>query len=139
MQNPPGTIGYFAIILPDMDEFSGAFLIDDESREAEVNMTMASAMVSGSNPYGVLAATMVEGAMTGRQDVLAVASRAYSALTKHRFFYVVGHKEPGGTRTDIRLFKATTVDGAREELNNVPEVLEIKRKIMERSAGRVNH
>ncbi len=132
MTIPPNTIGYFAIIMPEEGEFSGAFLTDDPSTNSAVNLLMAGAMASGVNPYGTLAATIVEGATSGRADIVATAARAYSALTKSRYFYVVGRKDSGGTHTEIREFEARTVGDARAELEQVPEVIEIKNRIMER-------
>ena len=122
MSIPNNTIGYSAIIMPDMDEYQGFFLVDDPTTFNAVNMMMLTAVASGSNAYGALQAAMIEGATTGRQDVLNAAARAYSGLTKQRFFYVIGYKEEGGTRTEAIEFKARNIRGARKELESLPIV-----------------
>lgn len=133
MSIPNNTIGYCAIIMPAIDEYQGFFLIDDPTTFSQVNMMMLTAVASGVNAYGALQAAMADAALTGREDILKTAARAYSGLSKERFFYVVAEQvEGGGMKTEAIPFKAKTIATCRKEL----EALPITTAIRERRASR---
>lgn len=133
---PPDTIGYYGIVIPEDDAFSGYYLVKRPEDEQKVMMTMFNAMATP-EPHGALSAVMVEGALTGRPDVTHFAARAYSALTHVRYFVVIGHKEARGTRTEIRELPSESIEAARAGLEALPEVVALKKRIQKGLAGKV--
>lgn len=123
------TIGYFGIILPDENEFTGAFLTDGVVSDASVRKMLGMATQLGDYPAGNLSAVMIDGVKLGRPDILLTAALAYAKWSECNWFYVVGHLTDDGTYTEVREFEARTVDEARTELEQVPEVLAIRERI----------
>jgi len=131
----PETIGYFGIVMPDDDEFSGMFLLKNPADEKAIMMMMFN-VIPMPAPEGALSAIMVEGAMTGRPDLITIAARAYAAMFHKRHFVVIGYREGEGTRTEIRDLPSESLEEARAALNEVPEVVAIKRRIQESLKGK---
>lgn len=119
--------GYGAIILPELDEFQGFFLTENEAIDREaVKVQMMALAAQPTNIAAAIEAVMVEGYITGKEYLVAAGARALWGLKKKSFFYIVARKELGGTRTELFDLHATTVDEAKEEVNNLPLVLQIK-------------
>lgn len=130
MAFPKNTIGYGAVVLPHLDEFQGFFLVDDPALHKEAVMAqMGALMVQPKGVIGALQATIVEGVVTHRMDIVAAASLALHGITKQKFFWIKATKESGGTRTEMFPLKAESVQAAQIEVNNLPLVLEIKDRL----------
>jgi hypothetical protein len=97
-------------------------LIDREA----VKVQMMAMAVQPMNIPAAIEAVMVEGYITGKQYLVAAGARALWGITKKPFFYIVAHKEFGGTRTEMFELAATTVEEAQAEINRLPLVNLIK-------------
>lgn len=133
---PSETIGYFGIVMPDDNEFSGMFLLKNPADEKAIMMMMFNVMPMPA-PEGALSAIMVEGAMTGRPDLITIAARAYAAMFHTRHFVVIGYREDKGTRTEIRDLPSDSIDAARAALEAIPEVVAIKLRIQKGLKGNI--
>lgn len=140
MTTPSNTIGYFGIVVPEDNDFSGAFLLDDEEiRQQAVKLQMLALAATPFSVIGSLQAAIVDGCLNGRQDVVMVAARALHGITKDKFFIVIGYREPDGLRTEARPLNASTIDEARSALENAPEVMKIRNYYAEGGKGKLTN
>jgi hypothetical protein len=131
ISNPDGTIGYGAVIMSHLDEFQGFFLVQNEAVDREaVKMQMMALATQPEGIHGALQAVIVEGVVTKRWDVVAAGARALWGITKEPYFYIEATKEGGGTRTQMHVLKARSVEAAQIEVNHLPQVLEIKERLL---------
>ncbi|ARK07518.1 hypothetical protein LAV_00143 [Sphingobium phage Lacusarx] len=128
---PPNTIGFGAVVIPSLDEFQGFYLIDDKALHQSAVMAQMAAVILGGpgGAIGALQATIVEGYIQKRQDLIAANALALHGITKKPYFWIKATIESEGTRTEMFELKATTPDEARIEVNHLPEVLEIKKRL----------
>lgn len=138
-QIPEGTIGYWGIVIPNLDEFQGFYLRSDKDIDGMAIQMQFAAIGSGVNAIGSLQAAIVEGFVTGRQDIVAVAARALHGIVKHKYLIITGNRQPGGTTTDMVVMKATTIDEARDELNAHPLVAAIKERLAKKVSSKKKH
>lgn len=130
MKIPPHTIGFGAVVFPELNEFQGFFLVDDKALHPyAVKAQMMALAATPNGVIGALQATIAEGHLLGRQDLVAATALALHGITKKKFFWIKARKEPGGTTTEMFDLKAKTIDQARKEVNHLPEVLEIKKRL----------
>jgi hypothetical protein len=129
---PADAIGYGCVVVPDLDEYQGFFIRDnDMTCRRETNTVMLFAMGSGAHPIGALQAVCVDAVLKKDWGQLGIASLALASLTKHKFFWIKASKEPEGTRSEMFPLKATTVEEARAEIDRLPEVIELKNHLVE--------
>lgn len=132
MDNPKDAIGYCAVIIPDFDFWQGYWIVqNDEMNKQAVLMQMNAIMAAGmgASPIGALQSAMVEGAIISEPAVVGAAALALKGMTRDAFFVVMGDREPQGTRTEMFKLKATDIDAAREEIQNLPDVQAIKDRL----------
>ena len=124
------TIGYGAVVLPALNEFQGFYLVDDPILHKDAVKAQMMALLAGpDNIIGALQATVVEGIVTKNFTLTGTAALALHGITKMKFFWIKATKEPGGTRTEMFPLKATTLEDAQHEVNHLPEVLAIKKRL----------
>ena len=130
MSIPPGTIGYGAIVMPHLDEFQGFFLVQNEDLNKKAVLAQFTAMaVQPGSVHGALQASIVDRALNHDWPGVAVLALALWGLTKEPYFYIKATKEVDGTRTQMFPLKAQSIQAAQIEINNLPEVLEIKERL----------
>lgn len=127
---PESCIGYGCVVVPELDEYQAFFIRENESITREATTVMMMAMATGAHPIGSLQAVIVDGVLKKEWGQVACASLALTGLTKHKFFWIKASKEPEGTRSEMFPLKATTVEDARAEINALPEVIELKQRLM---------
>lgn len=132
---PPNAIGYGCVIVKDLDEYQGFFIVDDESLWRQANTVMAMAMACGGHPIGAIQAIIADGVLNRAWSQVAIAALALSSLSKHKFFVIHAAKEPMGFRTSMEPLKATTVEAARDEINSMPEVMDLKFRLLDALEG----
>lgn len=132
---PVNTIGYGCVVVPDLDEYQGFFIVNDENKWAEANTVMLLAMAAGAHPIGALQAVIVEAVLTKDWGRAGVTALALASLTKHHFFWIKASKEAEGTRSEMFPLKATTVEEARAEIDTLPEVIALKKRLVESFSG----
>jgi hypothetical protein len=62
---------------------------------------------------------------------VATLALALTGISKMNFWWIKASKEPEGTRTEMFPLKATTVEEARAEIDALPEVIDIKHRLVE--------
>lgn len=132
---PKDTIGYGCVVVSDLDEYQGFFIRDTEQIRRETNTIMLFAMGSGAHPIGALQAVCVDAVLKKDWGQLAIASLALASLSKHKFFWIKASKEPEGTRSEMFPLKAQTVADAKVEIDGLQDVIDLKRRLMERLRG----
>lgn len=87
-------------------------------------MTMGSAGV-----IGALQASVVQAYVEGKEDNLMVQALALHGITKKAYFWIKASIESEGTRTEMFELQSRSPSEASLEINNLPEVLEIKKRL----------
>lgn len=124
------TIGYGAVVLPALNEFQGFYLVDDPILHKDAVKAQMMAMLGGpDNIIGALQATVVESVLMKNALLTCTTALALHGITKMKFFWIKASKEKGGTRSEMFPLKATTIEQAQHEVNHLPEVLEIKKRL----------
>lgn len=130
MVQPQNTIGYCAVIAPELDHWQAYYIIDAPAfRTAAAQMKLLSlGMATMANPFGAIQATLAEGALKNDEGVVGAA-----ALALHKeerpYFYIIAEKRIHDTKTSLHAIEASSVDEARDKINNLPEVLAIKKRL----------
>lgn len=130
MSIPPDTIGYGAVVLPHLDEFQGFFLVQDEDLNKQAVMAQMTALaINPAGIHGGLQASIVDRVLNRDWHGVGVLALALWGITKEPYFYIKATKEAEGTRTQMFVLKAESVHDAQIEINNLPEVLAIKKRL----------
>lgn len=124
-------VGYCAVISPKLDFYQSYFIYDDEvSREGASQIKLMGIMAAPvANPYGALQAALAEGALTNNNGVIMAASRALYS-TDAPYFYIIADKQSHGTATSLHKIDASSIEDARAKIEGLPEVQDIKRRLM---------
>jgi hypothetical protein len=130
MDNPANAIGYCAVILPKIDQWQGYWIVDDPTLSQSAVQAQIMAMASGSHPLGVLQAMMVEASLHNNHTGVGVAALALKGMMQTNYFVVIGDKQSAGTVTSAQPLRSTNIDDARAEIDNLPEVKEIKQRLI---------
>ena len=128
MTNP---CGYCALVCPDLD-FYQAYYINDtpELRQGSRQIKlMALSTAAMANPFGTIQAVFAEAAIENNTGAIAATALALHS-EKKRFFYVIADKQSHGTTTSLHAISASTIDEAREFIEKLPEVIEIKERLV---------
>lgn len=132
---PADAIGWCAVVLPAEDAYQGYFIRRSEEA-AVVGVQLAQLALAvqsdGVDSMGAMQAALVEGAVTGRQDLIAGASLVL-ADTVAPYFIILAYREPGGTRTELKPMRAREPETARAEFEAMPEVAAIKQRIADKA------
>lgn len=131
MEDEDKIVGYGCVIVPDLNEYQGFFINNDEVLWREANTTMLFAMASGVSPIGALQAVCVDAVLNKDWPRLGVTALALASLTKQYFFVIKASKEPEGTRSQMVELKARSVEDARREIETLPEVIALKGRLMD--------
>lgn len=125
-------VGYCAIVMPSVDHYQAYFIQDtpDIREDSEKVRGLAIAHLMSANPFGTLQAAFAEGALRNHTGVVATISYALREVSGDDYFYVLAHIEAEGTRTSLHRLDATSVDEARALIEKLPEVLEIKERLL---------
>lgn len=134
----PNTVGYCAVVMPTLDHYQAYFIVDDEGMRANAVAMQVTAMmaIGEADPFGTLQAAFAEAALENNQTAVGAAALALKGVAQASYFYVLAEKEPMGTRTSLHKLDATNVDSARRMIENLPEVLEIKRRLLSKLSMR---
>lgn len=130
-------IGYCAVICPALDFYQSYFIHDDElSREGAQQMKLMGLMSAPvASPYGALQAVLAEAAIANNHGALMAASRAlYTEAVP--YYYVLANKQSMGTLTSLHKIEASSIDVARAMIEDLHEVREIKRRLVNKISTR---
>lgn len=135
---PADTIGWCGVVLPDKDDFQGYYIRKNDSTQATATQLMGlslamKAAADDIESLGAIQAVLVEGAYLGRSDLIAGAALVIAEATKTRYFVIIGHRDAGGTRTEMLPLDATNVVTARWEFDSLSMVEEIKQRIADKA------
>jgi len=128
---PETCIGYGCVVVPSLNEYQGFFINDTPDLRSQINRTVGLAVMTGQHPIGALQAVIVDRALNRDWTRVGVTALALANLTKVNFFWIKAEREPEGTRTEMFPLNATTVEEARAEIDAIPEVIELKRRLVE--------
>lgn len=128
------TIGYFAVIMPEMDFWQGVYLItnpklEDAARRL-IRLSSQDSLIGGYDIIGTLQASLTDCVMRRDEERIPVIALALSNCSDTNYFVIKGNKLINGSmRTEMIDLFANSVEDAREQIMELPEVLRIARKI----------
>jgi hypothetical protein len=129
----PTAIGYGCVVVPDLDEYQAFFIRDNKALWPRGHGRHDHGDGSGAHPIGALQAVCVESVLT--KDWGRVASPpSLSPVDQAQVLLDQGVEGAEGTRTEMFPLKAMTVEEARVEIDALPEVIELKRRLVEQLA-----
>jgi hypothetical protein len=144
-------VGYFGVLIPAYDFFQGFYLHDEfegigDTFLANVRKmfpdipTQVRRQTPGVVPedqamFGAVSAVLVEGANTNSEHLILGAGWGVAKLAHTNFFMVEATIEKGGTVTEFWPMPAEiiTADAAKGYINNLPKVLEIKKRLFKQA------
>lgn len=130
---PADTIGWCAVILPDADQYQGFYILrTDEAKAVAKDLVAVAWAISETKEaaaLGALQAVLVEGSMTGREDLVGGAALALVDALARPYFVIVAHAEAAGIRTEMLPLDANDTQSARDAFEGLPVVGEIKQRI----------
>jgi hypothetical protein len=132
MVSPSNTVGYCAVICPKNDFWQGYFIQETPEAKAGAISLMAVSLATATmaNPYGALQASLTQAAIEQKTGHIASLSLALRGISKSDFFVVIADVGIGGTHSRLVSLDANSVDEARKEIENLPEVQEIKERLL---------
>lgn len=129
MTIPPGTIGFGAVVLPHLNEYQGFYIVDDpEINKKATLLQMTALATSAGRAEGAIQAVLVESIITKNETLSSYAGRALYGVTKEAFFWIEATREGDGTRTEMHVLEARSIQAAQIEINSLPLVLGIKKR-----------
>lgn len=132
---PADATGWCAVVLPDEDAYQGYFIRESQEAKATAAALMQMALAvqgDGVEAMGAMQAALVEGAVTGRQDLVAGAALTL-ARTVVPYFIILAYRSAEGTQTELVKLNAREPETARAEFDALPVVAAIKQRIADKA------
>lgn len=132
----PQPVGYCAIVMPDIDYYQAAFIIDaPEAAATALSMSLAAMLKMGpQGVFGAMQAALVEGVLTSNPALISGAGLSLRNSSGNNYFYVVASKDAKGTRTELFEIEADSPEHARDMIHALPQVLDIQRRLAKSAA-----
>lgn len=129
-------IGYCAVIVPKLDYWQGLFINETSAGNRLIDKTMELLQLNPEKDnrqelLDVFTGTLVHCVMeTDLQTKAGPLIEAVSQLIDSRYFYLTADHEQRGIRSEIQLLDAKSIDEAREQIETLPVVMEIKHRLL---------
>lgn len=142
---PEGAIGYFAVVVPELDFYQGYYITGDAQLTAAGELLIKSITPVIANQTSDLGDISIEGSLQAvivdrsiRNDTshMSVAAHSLSKICSENYFVVRGKLLNEGYLTSMEPLEASSPDEAREQINALPDVNQIRDRLLAKMSVR---